>query len=85
MKKQGVTILEVLFTVVIIIILCLVFYSAGCRIEVPESSYGHNLRLERMDHTGMRQKWHWVDIETGEKFYSIDSEATIIYRDIEHE
>ena len=84
--KYAYTIVEWIISIAIAVIVMLVLFGGLTgQCNLPESPYGHNLKLVSVDYTEATTKWRWEDVNTGETFYSYDSDATTNYRDIEHE
>lgn len=76
--KRAFTLIELV--VVVFIIVILVAIGLSCAAGSFTTSWGRNLQLESVE-GGYPKKWHWIDRETGERFYSFESDADPLYRE----
>jgi len=81
MKKKAFTLIEILVIVVIVFIAGTITFSVFNSVKgIGETSYGRNLQQLSIDRTSYPTKYHFKDIDSGEKFWSYDKNAeTLIY------
>ena len=73
--KPKYSLVEILIVMAFIVIIVFTFMNF---MNGSTTSWGRNLKLETVE-GGPVQKWHWTDTNTGERFFSYDAQAGMLY------